>query len=130
MKALATTDLLLQNIHEFRFEKVDQQTFEYDEHGQPTFTTGNIGLMVALKPAKPSNENPDPNADMILPEDEENGGEEEDDSTAIPGGILVATVRFFFSVIALLSLFLIVAQLTTNAFVLILWHCLSPNITK
>lgn len=59
--------------------------------------------MVALKPAKPSNENPDPNADMILPEDEENGGEEEEeeeeDSTAIPGGILVATVRFFFSVI-------------------------------
>lgn len=77
-----------------RFEKVDQQTFEYDEHGQPTFTTGNIGLMVALKPATSSNENPDPNADMILPEDEENGVEE-DDSTAIPGGILVATTHLF-----------------------------------
>ncbi|KAG0031478.1 hypothetical protein BGZ82_006958, partial [Podila clonocystis] len=75
-----------------RFEKVDQQTLEYDECGQPTFTTGNIGLMVALKPAKPGNENPDPNADMILPEDAEENGEE-DDNTAIPGGILVATEK-------------------------------------
>ncbi|KAF9305297.1 hypothetical protein BGZ74_010731 [Mortierella antarctica] len=78
-----------------RFEKVDQQTLEYDEHGQPTFTTGNIGLMVALKPAKPGNENPDPNADMILPEDADENGEEEDGNTAIPGGILVATTHLF-----------------------------------
>lgn len=49
--------------------------------------------MVALKPAKPGNENPDPNADMILPEDADENGEEEDGNTAIPGGILVATVR-------------------------------------
>ncbi|KAF9425546.1 hypothetical protein BGZ94_007433 [Podila epigama] len=91
-----------------RFEKVDQQTLEYDEHGQPTFTTGNIGLMVALKPAVASTENPDPNADMLLPEEEEEEEEEGDHAghsnagsdqnqfnLDIPGGILVATTHLF-----------------------------------
>ncbi|KAF9904839.1 hypothetical protein EC991_002267 [Linnemannia zychae] len=81
-----------------RFEKVEQQTLEYDENGQPTFTTGNIGLMVALKPIKQAAKNPDPNADMVLPDEDEN---EEYDSHAsgqdseLPGGILVATTHLF-----------------------------------
>lgn len=77
-----------------RFEKVEQKTLEYDEHGQPTFTTGNIGLMVALKPLKQAAKNPDPNADMVLPDEDD---EDEEDTSAnghaeLPGGILVATV--------------------------------------
>lgn len=90
---------------------VDQQTLEYDDIGQPTFRTGNIGLMVALRPVqrKAEEENPDPNADMVLPEDKEDNNEEgEPPSNAeekeangeaggetngdASGGILVATV--------------------------------------
>ncbi|KAK3805363.1 MAG: hypothetical protein J3Q66DRAFT_127970 [Benniella sp.] len=98
-----------------RFEKVDQLTLEYDDIGQPTFRTGNIGLMVALRPVqrKPEHENPDPNADMLLPEDNDDNnehgeastyadgeaaadGEAEDDAKGdTPGGILVATTHLF-----------------------------------
>ncbi|KAF9111428.1 hypothetical protein BGX27_004942 [Mortierella sp. AM989] len=83
-----------------RFEKVDQQTLEYDDVGQPTFMTGNIGLMVGLKPLKHTAENPDPNADMLLADETEddesagikaNGAEE----TNTPGGLLVATTHLF-----------------------------------
>ncbi|KAG0289170.1 hypothetical protein BGZ96_007209 [Linnemannia gamsii] len=80
-----------------RFEKVEQKSLEYDQNGQPTFTTGNIGLMVALKPLKQAAKNPDPNADMVLPDEEE----DEDESSAnsqdveLPGGILVATTHLF-----------------------------------
>ncbi|KAF9155741.1 hypothetical protein BG015_008776 [Linnemannia schmuckeri] len=79
-----------------RFEKVEQKTLEYDEHGQPTFTTGNIGLMVALKPLKQAAKNPDPNADMVLPDeddDEDSGANGQD--VELPGGILVATTHLF-----------------------------------
>jgi hypothetical protein len=77
-----------------RFEKVEQKTLEYDEHGQPTFTTGNIGLMVALKPLKHAAKNPDPNADMVLLDEEETKEDSHanDQDTELPGGILVATV--------------------------------------
>ncbi|KAF9145000.1 hypothetical protein BGX30_010659 [Mortierella sp. GBA39] len=79
-----------------RFEKVEQKSLEYDEQGQPTFTTGNIGLMVALKPLKQTAKNPDPNADMVLPDEDD----EEEDTSAnghaeLPGGILVATTHLF-----------------------------------
>ncbi|OAQ33261.1 Endonuclease/exonuclease/phosphatase [Linnemannia elongata AG-77] len=79
-----------------RFEKVEQKTLEYDDHGQPTFTTGNIGLMVALKPLKQAAKNPDPNADMVLPDEDD----EKEDTSAnghaeLPGGILVATTHLF-----------------------------------
>jgi hypothetical protein len=94
-----------------RFEKVDQLTLEYDDIGQPTFRTGNIGLMVGLRPIQRKVEavNPDPNADMILPEEDDeddkadtsNGeskaasGDKEggDEETNALGGILVATVN-------------------------------------
>ncbi|KAI8362564.1 Endonuclease/exonuclease/phosphatase [Mortierella sp. GBAus27b] len=96
-----------------RFEKVDQLTLEYDDIGQPTFRTGNIGLMVGLRPIQRKAEavNPDPNADMILPEEDEeddkantsNGeskaaaGDKEsgDEEANAPGGILVATTHLF-----------------------------------
>ncbi|KAF9338914.1 hypothetical protein BGZ91_007607 [Linnemannia elongata] len=79
-----------------RFEKVEQKTLEYDDHGQPTFTTGNIGLMVALKPLEQAAKNPDPNADMVLPDEDD----EKEDTSAnghaeLPGGILVATTHLF-----------------------------------
>ncbi|KAF9171065.1 hypothetical protein BGX20_008148 [Mortierella sp. AD010] len=83
-----------------RFEKVEQKTLEYDDIGQPTFMTGNIGLMVGLRPLQHTNENPDPNADMVLA-DEEDGeestgnGANGDGETKIPGGILVATTHLF-----------------------------------
>ncbi|KAK3837505.1 MAG: Endonuclease/exonuclease/phosphatase [Linnemannia gamsii] len=80
-----------------RFEKVEQQSLEYDYNGQPTFSTGNIGLMVALKPIKQTAKNPDPNADMVLPDEDE---QEEDNhvngqDAELPGGILVATTHLF-----------------------------------
>ncbi|KAG0371837.1 hypothetical protein BGX24_001108 [Mortierella sp. AD032] len=80
-----------------RFEKVEQQSLEYDNNGQPTFSTGNIGLMVALKPIKQTAKNPDPNADMVLPDEDE---QEEDNhvngqDADLPGGILVATTHLF-----------------------------------
>lgn len=77
-----------------RFEKVEQKTLEYDENGQPTFTTGNIGLMVALKPLKQAAKNPDPNADMVLPDEDEDKEDSNahDQDAELPGGILVATV--------------------------------------
>ncbi|KAG0206870.1 hypothetical protein BGX33_007183 [Mortierella sp. NVP41] len=79
-----------------RFEKVEQKSLEYDENGQPTFTTGNVGLMVALKPLKQSAKNPDPNADMVLPdEDEEHDDSTNGQETELPGGILVATTHLF-----------------------------------
>ncbi|KAF9979247.1 hypothetical protein BGZ73_002515 [Actinomortierella ambigua] len=86
-----------------RFEKVEQKTIEYDDCGQPTFLTGNIGIMVGLKPvsSKPA-ENPDPNADMILPEDrdeiaQENGvhAHENQHAAADQGGVVVATTHLF-----------------------------------
>ncbi|KAF9349751.1 hypothetical protein BGX26_011993 [Mortierella sp. AD094] len=83
-----------------RFEKVDQKTLEYDDIGQSTFMTGNIGLMVGLRPLQHTSENPDPNADMVLADEEE--GEEStgneangEGETEIPGGILVATTHLF-----------------------------------
>ncbi|KAF9284354.1 hypothetical protein BGZ68_004762 [Mortierella alpina] len=83
-----------------RFEKVDQMTLEYDDIGQPTFTTGNIGLMVGLRPLQQkASENPDPNADMVLPEEDEGIYDENDaaqnEEIPIPGGILVATTHLF-----------------------------------
>lgn len=79
-----------------RFEKVEQKTLEYDDHGQPTFTTGNVGLMVALKPLKQAAKNPDPNADMVLPdEDDENEDTSANGHAELPGGILVATTHLF-----------------------------------
>ncbi|KAF9942345.1 hypothetical protein BGZ67_002067 [Mortierella alpina] len=83
-----------------RFEKVDQMTLEYDDIGQPTFTTGNIGLMVGLQPLQQkASENPDPNADMVLPEENESENDKnesaQDEETSIPGGILVATTHLF-----------------------------------
>ncbi|KAF9928588.1 hypothetical protein BGZ65_006198 [Modicella reniformis] len=89
-----------------RFEKVDQLALEYDDIGQPTFRTGNIGLMVGLKPLQHKAENPDPNADMLLTEDEEdqdkeentiriNEAEDDNEETNIPGGILVVTTHLF-----------------------------------
>ncbi|KAG0368617.1 Endonuclease/exonuclease/phosphatase [Gamsiella multidivaricata] len=86
-----------------RFEKVDQLTLEYDDIGQPTFMTGNIGLMVGLRPLKHQPENPDPNADMVLPEEKEdhdqgstgNGTTDDDGDIGLPGGILVATTHLF-----------------------------------
>ncbi|KAF8943491.1 hypothetical protein BGZ47_005378 [Haplosporangium gracile] len=80
-----------------RFEKVEQKTLEYDEHGQPTFTTGNVGLMVALKPLKQAVKNPDPNADMVLPDedDEDNDSGANGQNAELPGGILVATTHLF-----------------------------------
>ncbi|KAG9326579.1 hypothetical protein KVV02_001506 [Mortierella alpina] len=83
-----------------RFEKVDQMTLEYDDIGQPTFTTGNIGLMVGLQPLQQkASENPDPNADMVLPEEDESENDKneaaQDEETSIPGGILVATTHLF-----------------------------------
>ncbi|KAG0226129.1 hypothetical protein BGW42_003918 [Actinomortierella wolfii] len=86
-----------------RFEKVEQRTIEYDDFGQPTFLTGNVGIMVGLKPVSPKPaENPDPNADMILPEDREddskqNGVDQHDSKqdNVSTGGILVATTHLF-----------------------------------
>ncbi|KAF9924356.1 hypothetical protein FBU30_005659 [Linnemannia zychae] len=79
-----------------RFEKVEQQTLEYDDHGQPTFTTGNVGLMVALKPVEHLTKNPDPNADMVLPDEDEAKDEQTDNQDSEPlGGILVATTHLF-----------------------------------
>ncbi|KAF8925234.1 hypothetical protein BGZ58_000992 [Dissophora ornata] len=83
-----------------RFEKVDQLAFDYDDIGQPTFMTGNVGLMVGLRPVLSKTENPDPNADMVLAEDDDEGSakeetSKEDDDTDIPGGILVATTHLF-----------------------------------
>ncbi|KAF9967195.1 hypothetical protein BGZ70_010474 [Mortierella alpina] len=83
-----------------RFEKMDQMTLEYDDIGQPTFTTGNIGLMVALQPLQQkASENPDPNADMVLPEEDEGKDDEkeaaQDYEALVPGGILVATTHLF-----------------------------------
>ncbi|KAI1310276.1 hypothetical protein EDD11_003776 [Mortierella claussenii] len=81
-----------------RFEKLDHQTLEYDDIGQPTFMTGNVGLMVGLRPVKQATQNPDPNADMLLAEEEEdealdtNGAEED---AGLPGGVLVATTHLF-----------------------------------
>lgn len=79
-----------------RFEKVEQKTLEYDDHGQPTFTTGNVGLMVALKPLKQAAKNPDPNADMVLlDEDDEKEDTSANGHAELPGGILVATTHLF-----------------------------------
>ncbi|KAG0212975.1 hypothetical protein BGX28_005216 [Mortierella sp. GBA30] len=86
-----------------RFEKVDQMMLEYDDLGQPTFTTGNVGLMVGLRPLQQkSPENPDPNADMVLAdkneEDEDEGDDldtTEEEDADIRGGILVATTHLF-----------------------------------
>ncbi|KAF9179739.1 hypothetical protein BGZ51_006569 [Haplosporangium sp. Z 767] len=83
-----------------RFEKMEQLTLEYDEHGQPTFTTGNVGLMVALRPLQQKDtKNPDPNADMVLPEDDgDKAGDNlttDDEKASTPGGILVATTHLF-----------------------------------
>ncbi|KAG9070189.1 hypothetical protein KI688_009521 [Linnemannia hyalina] len=80
-----------------RFEKVEQKSLEYDEQGQPTFTTGNIGLMVALKPLKQAAKNPDPNADMVLPDEDDDEGEDisANGHAELPGGILVATTHLF-----------------------------------
>ncbi|GJJ73452.1 RNA exonuclease NGL2 [Entomortierella parvispora] len=82
-----------------RFEKENQLTLEYDDIGQPTFTTGNVGLMVALKPlTQKIHENPDPNADMILPEENETQQNEDDhagQAEKVPGGLLVATTHLF-----------------------------------
>ncbi|KAG0045417.1 hypothetical protein BGZ83_009381 [Gryganskiella cystojenkinii] len=80
-----------------RFEKTHHQTLEYDEIGQPTFTTGNIGLMVALKPLTQKSENPDPNADMVLPDEDEvqTPAEDEGEPEKVPGGLLVATTHLF-----------------------------------
>ncbi|KAF9583440.1 hypothetical protein BGW38_009455 [Lunasporangiospora selenospora] len=81
-----------------RFEKLEQLTIEYDDHGQPTFSTGNVGLLVALKPTQPKPaENPDPNADMVLSDelDIEADGYDDGPSPNPPGGILVATTHLF-----------------------------------
>ncbi|KAF9906847.1 hypothetical protein BX616_000593 [Lobosporangium transversale] len=90
-----------------RFEKVDQATIEYDDVGQPTFLTGNIGLMVGLRPVQHSAENPDPNADMLLPDEDEEKEGQKDVTASVnafcpqrevagtPGGILVATTHLF-----------------------------------
>ncbi|KAG0269512.1 hypothetical protein DFQ27_003200 [Actinomortierella ambigua] len=85
-----------------RFEKVEQRTIEYDDCGQPTFLTGNIGIMVGLKPvSSKAAENPDPNADMVLPEDREeitqkNGGPHDNQQdSSDQGGLVVATTHLF-----------------------------------
>ncbi|KAG0290325.1 hypothetical protein BGZ98_003515 [Dissophora globulifera] len=86
-----------------RFEKVEQSTVEYDDIGQPTFMTGNIGLMVGLRPLSQRIENADPNADMVLSDDDEEGQDVDLEGRAasskeesdLPGGILVATTHLF-----------------------------------
>ncbi|KAF8977544.1 hypothetical protein BGZ46_007314 [Entomortierella lignicola] len=83
-----------------RFEKVEQKTLEYDDIGQPTFMTGNVGLMVGLRPLQHIPENPDPNADMLLAdedEDKESAGNQDNRSGELetPGGIMVATTHLF-----------------------------------
>src|SRR5690348_13028972 len=94
MNDIGTEDLTF--YFDARFEKIDQKTLDYDENGQPTFMTGNIGMVVGLRPLDRRLENPDPNADMILPEDgedEKEAANSEEEETKNPGGLLVATVR-------------------------------------
>ncbi|KAF9438842.1 hypothetical protein BGZ76_004153 [Entomortierella beljakovae] len=79
-----------------RFEKIEQNTLEYDNNGQPTFMTGNIGMMVGLRPLEHKPENPDPNADMLLPdEDDEESTNTVGEDSKTPGGLLVATTHLF-----------------------------------
>jgi len=102
---------------------------EYDDIGQPTFTTGNVGLMVALKPlAQKGYENPDPNADMILPEENENGQNGDNDAgqpEKIPGGLLVATVSSVSMMLSAQSQLLGKKWNTTRLFIYLMTDCSS-----